>query len=70
MSTYTYVSYCTDQSEGMPELKEAYHKLAADLERRKDAMDPRAADAFGRRIENLRLAWALLLEPVPKPYGG
>lgn len=70
MSTYTYVSYCTDESEGMAELKEAYRKLAADFEHRRAAMHPKAAAAFERRLENLRHAWALLLEPVPQPYGG
>lgn len=70
MSSYTYVSYCTDDSPGLAELKAAYQLIEFDYLERKEAMTPQAALAMERRVEALRLAWAGLLEPVPCPWGG
>lgn len=68
--TYTYVSYCTDDSPGLPELKDAYQKIESDFLSRREHMDSKTASAMERRVEALRLAWAALLEPVPRPWGG
>ena len=49
-----------DQSVGR-----AYKELAEDLEGRKPHMDEQTLQAAENRLEALRVAWALLLEPVP-----
>jgi hypothetical protein len=66
--TYTFVRYCSDESPVIPELAEAYRKLAEDLEHRRPHISKQAASAMERRIELVRHAWALLLEPVPASF--
>jgi hypothetical protein len=68
MRTYTYVKYFSDDSPGMSELQEAYSKLESDYLRRRDAMSPKARQAVDLRLALLRHSWAMLLEPVPKPW--
>lgn len=68
METYTYVRYFSNESPGMAELAQAYGKIELDFEARKDGMSPQARSACERRVTALRLAWAGLVEPVPKPF--
>jgi hypothetical protein len=49
----------------MPELAEAFAKISVDHLHRRDVLESKVAAALDRRIDNLRLAWALMLEDVP-----
>jgi len=60
--TQTFVRYFNDEDLAL--IKQGYQQLAADLESRRPYISKRTAAAMERRLEVLRHAWALLLEPV------
>ncbi len=61
-----YTAYFDD--EGLQELADAYKHLAADWEVRRQFVPKRVAFAVDHRLELVRHAWALLLEPVPESF--
>lgn len=46
----------------------AFKTLETDFERRRPHISRKAALAMERRLDVLRAAWALLLEPLPAEY--
>ena len=64
--THTHVRYFTDDSPGMPELKEAFRQIESDMLRRGPHMAPEVREAMEKRVDLLRLAWYLMLEEVPE----
>lgn len=67
-ATRTHTKYFSGDSPGMEELRTAYFKLKSDYEQRKDHVSPKVRAAIERRLEMLRHAWTMLLEPVPSSY--
>jgi hypothetical protein len=64
--THAYTRYFTD--DDLAEIKAGFQKLESSYLRRKEHMSPKAASAIERRLDVLRHAWAMLLEPVPSAY--
>jgi len=64
--TRTHTAYFDDDS--LQELADAYKHLAADWEVRRQFVPKRVAFAVDHRLELVRHAWALLLEPVPESF--
>lgn len=54
--------------DSLQELADAYKHLAADWEVRRQFVPKRVAFAVDHRLELVRHAWALLLEPVPESF--
>jgi hypothetical protein len=63
MATRTHVHYF-DPDMVDEKVGKAYQALETDLLERKEVMEDRQFQAAERRLELLRHAWALLLEPV------
>ena len=68
MGTYTQVRYFAE--EDMTDLDAAIPALVADWEGRRPHVHPLAAEAGTRRLEMLTRARTLLVEPVPRSFGG
>ncbi len=70
MATYTYVRYFTPDDPLIDELRETIKELREDFDLRRPFIGGEAAAAGDQRLALLELAADLLVEPVPKPFGG
>ena len=70
MSTYTQVFYFSPDHPDVEALDAAVADLDADFEGRRQFMHPRARAAAQARLALLHAARDLLVEPVPRSFGG
>lgn len=68
MSTYTFVRYFDEHD--VDGLHREMDKLDADLEKRKEFMTDEAYRAASDRLAVICLQINMLIEPVPRPFGG
>jgi hypothetical protein len=64
--TRTHVIYFGD--EDLEEIAAGFRRLETSFLERKPAMSTQTSRAYERRLDVLRCAWALLLEPVPESF--
>lgn len=68
MGTYTYVSYFVE--EDVIPIQKQIVKLREELDARAPYMDSRAYEAASHRLDIIGFSLEMLLEPVPKSFGG